>query len=77
MITPETTPVYGRRAYGPQRRLTPEQKARFVAESILQHEIEGDTWELRQYGLDVESEQWQRVLAALGALRKAQEGAAA
>jgi hypothetical protein len=68
---------YGRRAYGPQRRLTPEQKARFVAESILQHEIEHDTWTIQQYGLDVESAQWQCVLTALGALRKAQEEAAA
>ena len=61
-----------RKAFGPKRTRSPATKARYVAESIMQHEMFGDTWSLHQYGLDVESEQWQLVLKALGTLRAKQ-----
>lgn len=36
-----TLTEYGRRAYGPQRRITPQQQARFIADSIRLHWAEG------------------------------------
>jgi hypothetical protein len=60
---------YGRRAYGHQRRMTPEQKARYVAESIQLRINEGLAWDWQQYGLQDNPEQQQRVRLALAALR--------
>jgi hypothetical protein len=68
-MTPHTA---HRKAFGPRRTVSHATKARYVAESILLHEANGDPWTIQQYGLDVESEQWQRVLAALATLRQQQ-----
>jgi hypothetical protein len=54
-----------RKAFGPQRMMSPAIKARNVGESILLHEAEGDTWTWTQYGLDEASEQRQLVEAWL------------
>ena len=43
---------YGRRAYGHQRRTTPEQRAKYIAESMLLHEAEGITRTYADYGID-------------------------
>ena len=65
-----------RKAFGPRRTLSAATKARYVAEAILLHEDNKDPWTIQQFGLDVESPQWQRVLQALGTLRQAQHAAA-
>ena len=64
-----------RQAFGPRQR-SAATTARYIAESILLHEAEGHVWSLAQYGLDVESAQWQRVLEALRTLRAAHQQAA-
>jgi hypothetical protein len=76
MSVPRSTHSSHRKAFGP-RKLSAATKAQYVAESILLHEAEGHTWTLAQYGLDVQSEQWQLVLGALGALRKQQAAGSA
>lgn len=43
---------YGRRAYGHQRPTTPEQRAKYIAESWLLHEADGRTRCLADYGID-------------------------
>jgi hypothetical protein len=49
----ETDPVrYGRRAFGVQRPTSPEQRAQYIAESILLHQDEGRTRTLADYGID-------------------------
>jgi hypothetical protein len=68
--------VAHRKAFGPGTHRSAATKARHVAESILLHEAEGHSWTLAQYGLDVESPQWYRVLETLGTLRQAQHAAA-
>jgi hypothetical protein len=75
MSVPRSTHSSHRKAFGPRQR-SAATKARYVAESILLHEAEGHAWTLAQYGLDVESEQWQLVLNTLGRLRKQQAEAA-
>ena len=55
-----------RRAFGPQRPTTPQQRAQYVAESITAHGLCIDdvaTWQ--RYGLDGNAAQQQLVLAAL------------
>lgn len=39
-------------AYGRSRQRTPEQKARYVAESIMEHQADGRAWSWASYGLD-------------------------
>jgi len=43
---------YGRRAYGAQRRTTQEQRAKYIAESILLHQADGRTRTLADYGIE-------------------------
>jgi hypothetical protein len=71
MTVPRSIHARHRKAFGPRRVLTPQTKARYIAESIALHEDAGDTWRLSDYGLHVDSDQWAMVLAALGDLRKA------
>ena len=65
---------YGRRAFGPGRKHSLQDKARHIAESILLHEAEGEAVTPEQYGLDTASPQWQQVCTALHMLRLQQEG---
>jgi hypothetical protein len=46
-----------RKVFGPGRHRTPQEKALHIAESILLHEADGDSWTIQQYGLDVTSPQ--------------------
>jgi hypothetical protein len=54
-----------RAAYHRSTRLTPERKARFVAESITLKEDEGRAWSWAEYGLHDNPEMQALVLAAL------------
>jgi hypothetical protein len=54
-----------RAAYHRSMRLTPERKARFVAESITLKLDEGRAWSWNQYGLQDNPEMQALVLAAL------------
>jgi hypothetical protein len=58
-----------RAAYHRSTRLTPERKARFVAESITLKEDEGRPWTLADYGILEGSEMHRLVLVALEELR--------
>jgi hypothetical protein len=58
-----------RAAYHRSTRLTPERKARFVAESITLKEDEGRPWTLAEYGILDGSEMHRLVLVALEELR--------
>lgn len=49
---PASPPSYGRRSYGRQRKATPVQRARYIAESILLHEAEGRVRTFSDYGID-------------------------
>ncbi len=57
---------FGRKAYGAQRRMTPQQKARNVAASIVQRIREHRAWSLADYGLVAGTAQAALVLALLG-----------
>jgi hypothetical protein len=54
-----------RAAYHRSTRLTPERKARFVAESITLKEDEGRSWSWAEYGLDANAPMQALVRAAL------------
>jgi hypothetical protein len=54
-----------RAAYHRSQALTPERKARFVAESITLKQDEGRAWDWSQYGLHDNPEMQALVLAAL------------
>ena len=54
-----------RKAYGPQRAMSPTVKARNVAASIRTREQEGRSWSWSTYGLQANPAQQARVLAAL------------
>jgi hypothetical protein len=60
---------YGRRAFGHQRSMTAEQKARYVAEGIQLRINDGRSWSWEAYGLQDNPAQQQRVRRALAALR--------
>ena len=54
-----------RAAYHRSLRLTPERKARFVAESITLKRDEGRAWSFSEYGLEDNPEMQALVLAAM------------
>jgi hypothetical protein len=58
-----------RAAYHRSQRLTPERKARFIAESITLKQDEGRSWTLADYGILEGSEMHGLVLVALEELR--------
>lgn len=58
-----------RRAYGAHRPTTPEQRARYVAESIALRQVDGRAWTWGDYGLVGNSAQQALVLAALARLQ--------
>jgi hypothetical protein len=58
-----------RAAYHRSLRLTPERKARFVAESITLKQDEGRAWSWSDYGLEEQSDLQHLVLQALKALQ--------
>ena len=67
-----TTPTtYGRPVHGRamQHNRTPEQRARYTAESIALRIDEGRAWSWSEYGLEANDTQQALVRAALAALR--------
>jgi len=56
---------FGRKAFGPQRRMSPATKTRNVAVSIRQRIREQRPWALADYGLVAGTEQATLVLALL------------
>jgi hypothetical protein len=65
--------VYGRRAFGPGKKMTLAEKARAVAHAIHDKELHGHDWRWESYGLEHNEPQIIRVMTALQQLR-AQEG---
>ena len=67
------TPTFHKRlhraAYHRSMRLTPERKARFVAESITLKQDEGRSWSWAEYGILEGSEMHRLVRVALEELR--------
>lgn len=63
--------TYGRKAYGAHRSMTPDQKARNIAQSIALRVQEGRPWDWSQYGLENDHGQQRAVLAKLQILRHA------
>jgi len=50
---PQTDGVrYGRRAYGHQRPTTPDERAKYIAESVLMHQDEGRVRTMADYGIE-------------------------
>lgn len=43
---------YGRKAFGPQRRMSPQTKARNIARSIVEHGYRCDASTWQRYGID-------------------------
>ena len=67
---PQTAPTrnnFGRRAYGAHRTMSPAQKARNVAASIHQRDVESRPWTWSDYGLSPDSAQAELVRTALAA----------
>jgi len=61
---------YGKRAFGPQRPTTPEQRARYIAESILLHRDERRERTLADYGIDKNAAMVEKVAAWLKRLAR-------
>ena len=70
MVPEQTMEVhYGRKAFGPQRRKTPQLKALWVAQAIEQREMEHRTWAWKEFGLEDNPAQQALVQMALLGLR--------
>lgn len=67
----KTQKAHHRRAFGAQRLMTPEQRALYVAESIILREDEGRAWTWAEYGLAEHAAQRTLVESALARLRGA------
>jgi hypothetical protein len=62
---------YGRQAFGPGKKMTVAEKARNVAQSIVDKERRGQEWRWTDYGLENNESQIIRVWNALHTLRTA------
>jgi hypothetical protein len=61
---------YGRKAFGPTKKMTLAEKARNVAAAIAQREVEGREWRWATFGLEHNEAQIIRVWEALPAARE-------
>ncbi len=57
--------MHHRKAYGAHRKVTEQQKAIFIAESITRREAEGRAWTWADYGIDGNSRRIEQVNAVL------------
>jgi len=57
--------MHHRKAYGAHRKVTEQQKAVFIAESITRREAEGRPWSFTDYRIADNSRMIERVHAAL------------
>jgi hypothetical protein len=61
--------TYGKQAFGPHKKMTLQEKARNVAQSIYDKERQGYEWRWTAYGLEHNAPQICRVMTALQQLR--------
>lgn len=61
--------MYGRRAFGPHKHMTLDEKAHNVAQAIAERERQGHEWRWNEFGLEDNEAQIRRVWDVLVELR--------